>query len=50
MLVWFWRRGRKGGSLELEILHVHLAIEVQDSVVAAAAAVDLKGDYLFLME
>lgn len=38
-----------GGSLELDILHVHLASEVQGSVVAAAAQ-DLKGDYLFLME
>lgn len=32
------------------MLRVHLATEVQGSVVAAAAAGDLKGNYLFLME
>lgn len=33
------------------MLRVHLATEVQGSVVAAAAAAgDLKGNYLFLME
>lgn len=31
------------------MLHVHLASKTQGSVVAAAAQ-DLKGDYIFLME